>query len=84
MYKYERLQVIRSRSELEKKRIEIDLNGPEGNAFNLVGLASVLGKQLNMTKFRIKCIQDEMMLSDYEMLVKTFDKWFGDYVLLYR
>tara|TARA_B100001094_G_scaffold300792_1_gene326483 strand:+ start:1610 stop:1840 length:231 start_codon:yes stop_codon:yes gene_type:complete len=76
--------VIKSRKELEYKKIEIDLNSPEGNAFLLIGLASRLGRQLNMDKFRIKCIQDEMILSDYEMLVQTFNKWFGDYVILYR
>jgi len=37
-----------------------------------------------MSKFRIKCIQDEMKLSTYDMLIETFDKWFGDYVILYR
>jgi len=76
--------MIKSRQEIKSKEIEIDLNGPEGNAFNLIGLAGSLGSQLNMSKFRIKCIQDEMMLSDYEMLIQTFDKWFGDYVILYR
>ena len=76
--------MIKSRKELEYKKLEIDLSGPEGNAFLLVGLAARLGKQLGMDKFRIKCIQDEMMLSDYEMLVQTFDKWFGDHVILYR
>tara|TARA_B100000963_G_C22639987_1_gene679907 strand:+ start:10641 stop:10871 length:231 start_codon:yes stop_codon:yes gene_type:complete len=76
--------MIKSRNELKNKKIEIDLNGPEGNAFSLIGLAGFLGKQLNMTEFRIKCIQDEMTLSSYEMLIQTFDKWFGDYVILYR
>lgn len=76
--------MIKSRDELGYRKIEIDLNGPEGNAFNLVGLARSLGKQLKMTDFRIRCIQDEMMLSDYEMLIQTFDKWFGDHVILYR
>lgn len=76
--------MIKSRNELEYKKIEIDLNGPEGNALSLVGLAGSLGRQLKMSKFRVKCIQDEMMLSDYEMLVQTFDKWFGEYVILYR
>lgn len=73
------------KAKVEKSRlIEIDLTGKEGNAFYLLGLASNLGKQLRMDKFRIKCIQDEMMLSDYEMLIQTFDKWFGEYVVLYR
>ncbi len=76
--------MIKSHNELKYKKLEIDLNGPQGNAFNLIGLARSLGKQLNMTDFRIKCIQDEMTLSDYEMLIQTFDKWFGDYVVLYR
>ena len=76
--------MIKSCEELESRKIEINLNGPEGNAFSLIGLAGSLGRQLKMTKFRIRCIQDEMMLSDYEMLVQTFDKWFGDYVILYR
>ena len=76
--------MIKSRDEKENKKIEIDLNGPEGNAWHLLGLAGSLGNQLKMSKFRIKCIQDEMMLSDYEMVVQTFDKWFGDHVILYR
>lgn len=76
--------MIKTRKELEYKKIEIDLSGPEGNAWYLIGLAGSLGKQLNMTNFRIKCIQDEMMLSSYEMIIQTFDKWFGDYVILYR
>lgn len=65
-------------------KIEIDLKGPEGNAFVLLGLVGNLGKQLGFDEFRIRCIQDEMKLSNYEMLIQTFDKWFGDYVILYR
>ena len=76
--------MIKSRNKLKSKVIEIDLNGPEGNAHLLVGLAGRLGRELGMDKFRIKCIQDEMMLSNYEMTIQTFDKWFGDYVVLYR
>ena len=76
--------MIKPVSEMKNKKIEINLNGPEGNAHMLVALASNLGKELGMDKFRIRCIQDEMMLSDYEMLIQTFDKWFGDHVILYR
>jgi len=76
--------LIKSREERENRKIEIDLNSPQGNAFVLIGIARNLGKQLGFDDFRIKCIQDEMMLSSYEMLVQTFDKWFGDYVILYR
>lgn len=76
--------MIKSVSGIENRKHEINLNGPEGNAFSLLGLVPVLGKQLKMDSFRIKCIQDEMRLSDYEMLIQTFDKWFGDHVILYR
>ena len=76
--------MIKDISEKKESLIEIDLNGPEGNAIVLLGLVGRLGKQLGFDKFRIKCIQDEMMLSNYEMLIQTFDKWFGDYVILYR
>ena len=49
--------MIKSYNELEHRKIEINLNGPEGNAWCLIGLAGSLGKQLNMTNFRIKCIK---------------------------
>lgn len=76
--------MIKLASEMSGRKIEINLNSPEGNAFVLLGIADNLGKQLGFDSFRIKCIKDEMKLSDYEMLIQTFDKWFGEYVILYR
>ena len=64
--------------------IEIDLTGPDGNAYYLLGLANHLSRQLGHSDFRRKCIQDEMMLSDYEMLLETFDREFGTLVTLWR
>jgi hypothetical protein len=61
--------------------IEIDLTGPDGNAFVLIGKAGNLAKQLGLDKAKI---QAEMMKGDYEHLVATFDKYFGDFVTLYR
>ncbi len=61
--------------------IEIDLTGPNGNAFYLLGTASNLSKQLGLNS---KEIQTEMMKGDYEHLVATFDKHFGHFVTLYR
>ncbi len=61
--------------------IEIDLTGPNGNAFYLLGTASNLAKQLGLNS---KEIQTEMMKGDYEHLVATFDKHFGHFVTLYR
>ncbi len=59
----------------------IDLTGPDGNAFMLIGRASNLAKQLGLDS---KAIQAEMMKGDYEHLVATFDKHFGHFVTLYR
>jgi len=61
--------------------IEIDLTGPEGNAFVLLGYASKFAKQLGLDS---KAIQEDMMSSDYEHLVKVFDQHFGTFVTLYR
>ncbi len=61
--------------------IEIDLTGPEGNAFVLLGYASKFAKQLGLDS---KAIQVDMMSSDYEHLVEVFDQHFGTFVTLYR
>lgn len=57
----------------------IDLTGPEGNAFVLMGYAREFSRQL--------CIDSEeviekMKSGDYDNLVKVFDEYFGDFVIL--
>ena len=69
------------KSKKQSLGIEIDLTGPEGNAFVLIGTATKLAKQLGLDG---KAIQVEMMKGDYEHLVETFDKHFGHLVTLYR
>lgn len=69
------------KSKEQKLGIEIDLTGPDGNAFVLIGKAGSLAKQLGLDS---KVIQSEMMKGDYEHLVNTFDKHFGNFVTLYR
>jgi len=65
----------------KKDKLEIDLTGPEGNAFHLIGVANRLSKQLGLDSNKIR---EEMMSGDYENLVKVFDSYFGDFVILYR
>jgi hypothetical protein len=65
----------------KKSGIEIDLTGPDGNAFVLIGMASKFAKQLGLD---INVIRTEMMKGDYENLLNVFEKYFGDYVTLYR
>ena len=73
---------------LEKKQksstIEIDLTGPEGNAFCLLGLARSLARQLDYRPEEIQDLMTEMTGSDYDYLIKTFDDHFGNYVNLYK
>jgi len=59
----------------------IDLTGPDGNAFSLLAFASKFAQRLGMDS---KAITDEMRSGDYENLIATFDKYFGDYVILER
>ena len=65
----------------QNKGIEIDLTGPQGNVFFLIGTAKNLAKQLGMNASEI---QKEMMSGDYENAVNVFDKNFGHFVTLYR
>lgn len=59
------------------ERMTIDLTGPQGNAFFLLGTAQKLAKQLDLDG---EAIKEEMTSGDYDNLVQTFDKYFGDYV----
>lgn len=61
--------------------VEIDLTGPDGNAFVLLGYAKRFAEQLELDA---SAITAEMKCGDYEHLVETFDKYFGEYVVLYR
>lgn len=67
-----------------KGPLVIDLTGPEGNAFVLLGYAKRLAREIGMNGVEAKNIQTEMTSGDYEHLVETFDKHFGDFVILER
>lgn len=63
-----------------RTRPVIDLNGPAGNVFGLMGQAENFGRQLGWGKAKIKSMQDEMMSADYTNAVKVFDREFGQFV----
>jgi len=65
----------------QPRRQVIDLSGPQGNAFYLLGTASNLAKQLGLDG---KAIREEMMAGDYENLIKVFDRHFGEWIDLER
>lgn len=72
---------IISKSEKKIKQLEIDLTGPEGNAFALIGIAKNLSRQLDIDP---GMVQSEMMLGNYEDLLATMEHYFGDYIIMYR
>lgn len=104
--------MIRDANEIAHRKIEIDLNGPDGNAYCLLGLANRLIKKLDIEpQDHLEDIDSamiglgfeepdqnevysylpephpiikEMMSSDYEHLIKTFDYYFGHVVDLFR
>jgi hypothetical protein len=62
----------------EKPRI--DLSGPMGNAYGLLGLADDYGKALDMDDAQREAIQADMRSGDYDHLIQVFDKHFGEHV----
>ena len=75
---------IRKKEERQSTPIEIDLTGPDGNAFVLLGYAHRLCKELGYDKDKTERIIEEMTLTDYEGLLYTFDREFGMLVTLWR
>lgn len=61
--------------------IEIDLTGPAGNAYALIGTAMDYAKQLGRDP---EAIAERMKSGDYDNLVQVFDDEFGDIVTLLR
>ena len=76
--------MIKPKSEMPMRGIEIDLTGPEGNAYVLLGYADRWARQLGYSDHDRLCLLDNMKLSTYDMLVEIFDREFGSFVTLWR
>ena len=59
----------------------IDLKGPSGNAFALMGYAVDLLRQLDR-RDEVHAIRTDMMSGDYNNLLRIFEENFSDYVEL--
>lgn len=70
--------------ELTTSEIVIDLTGPEGNAFVLLGYAQRFAKQLGYDEEEVEDLMKAMQSGDYENLIQVFDDHFGHYVILER
>jgi hypothetical protein len=64
-----------------REKIEIDLTGPEGNAYVLMGHAKSYAKRIGIDS---EPILKDMQSGDYDHLLEVFDKHFGHFVNLYR
>ncbi len=69
------------REKQSRSEIIIDLSGPDGNAFALMGYAKKFASQLDLDS---NAIINEMTSGDYENLLQVFDNHFGDFVILER
>ncbi len=76
--------MIKSKKDKPIRPIELDLTGPDGNAFALMKHAETIGRRLGYSEQRIAAIRKVMRLGDYEGLIKVFDREFGHIVTLWR
>jgi hypothetical protein len=65
----------------KKTKIEIDLTGPDGNAFVLLSIAKDL---CHKTGIEWGPVQNEMTSGDYENLINVLDRYFGNIIVMYR
>jgi len=73
--------MIKTKQKSLQTTIEIDLTGPQGNSFYILGVAQNLCKQFGIDH---KPLIKDMMSGDYEHLLKVFDDEFGSIVTMYR
>ena len=72
---------IKNKKDTPPYPILIDLTGPDGNVFVLMGKAKQFARDLGLNG---NLIVRDMMSSDYEHAIKVFDSHFGDFVTLLR
>ena len=69
-------------NEAAHTRPVIDLTGPDGNVFFVMGRAQEFYRQLGRDDF--DKLQADMMSGDYEHAIAAFERELGDYVTLLR
>lgn len=60
----------------------IDLDGPDGNAWSLFARANDIGRQLGYSEEVRWEIVEKMKAGNYINLLKVFDEYYGDFVIL--
>ena len=73
--------MIRDKKDMPIGPVEVDLTGPDGNAFVLMSYARKWCKQMGIDSGPI--IQ-RMTSGDYDNLVQVLDTEFGEFVTFYK
>jgi len=71
--------LTRKEKTMKYKKCTIDLGGPDGNAYFLMGIARNLAGQLGRDA---DAITDQMKQGDYDHLLTVFKRNFGEYIEL--
>ncbi len=66
-------------AQTQPQQLVLDLSGPDGNAFVILGHAKRLARICGLDP---NPIIEDMMFSDYTHLIHTFDRYFGHCVTL--
>jgi hypothetical protein len=66
----------------QKTKIDVDLEGPDGNAFQLVGIAIGVAKQIGWDRDDIAAFRTKCYSGDYGNVLALVDKNFGDFINL--
>ena len=65
---------------IKQSKTTINIDGPDGNAFMLLGLAKRFLKQLERSSDDIDIIISEMQSGNYDNLLIVFQRELGEYV----
>ena len=76
--------MILKKEEQHQGKPTIDLTGPEGNAYALMGYVKQWSRELEFTKENTQIILDDMRSNDYDHLLSVIEENFGEYVILLR
>ena len=67
-------------SEDRYSKIELDLNGPDGNVFCVIGTAVNVAKQIGYSTEELKEFRTKCMSQSYGKTLVDVDRLFGDFI----
>ena len=71
------MSIVKKKPPLDSK-LHVDLDGPDGNAFAIIGLARNIARKSGLDA---DAIAQEMMGGDYTNVLRVFDRYFGSLVV---